>query len=137
MGNAAAGMQDAREAIRLSPRLAQAHLALADALLAAERDAEAVAALQTASECDPGNAEIHVEIAEITWRNLGNKTAALGHLQQAIDLNPALVRAQLLLGSLQLELGDRDVARKTVSVLRRLAPDSREVLDLERAVVQP
>lgn len=137
MGNASAGMQDAREAIRLSPRLAQAHLALADALLAAERDAEAVAALQTASECDPGNAEIHLEIAEITWRNLGNKTAALGHLQQAIELNPALVRAQLLLGSLQLELGDRDAARKTVSILRRLAPDSREVLDLERTVVQP
>ena len=137
MGNAAAGLQDAHEAIQLAPRLSQAHLALADALLAQERDAEAVAALEEAAKCDPGNAEIHVELGEILWRNLSNKAAALAHLRQAIDLNPALVHAYGLLGQLEMELGGREAARQAATVLRQLAPDSQDRIELERVLARP
>ncbi len=137
LGQPAAAIEDAREAIRLAPRMSQAHLALADALLAQEKDREAVAALEEAIRCDPGNAEIHVELAEITWRNLGDKTRALEELRRAIELNPALIRGQVAMAWLQLELKDRDGARATTAVVRKLAPQSRELEDLLKAQSQP
>ena len=137
LGQPAAGIEDAREAIRLAPRMSQAHLALADALLAQEKDREAVGALEEAIRCDPGNAEIHVELAEITWRNLNDKAGGLDHLRQAVELDPALVRARVAMAWLQLELKDREGARGTVAVVRKLAPQSRELEDLLKALAQP
>ena len=137
LGQPAAAIEDAREAIRLAPRMSQAHLALADALLAQEKDREAVAALEEAIRCDPGNAEIHVELAEIVWRNLGEKARALEELRRAIELNPALIRAQVALAWLQLDLKDHEGARATTTVVRKLAPQSRELEDLLKAQSQP
>lgn len=137
LGRPAEGEAEAREAIRLAPGLAQAYLALADALLAAEKDTAAVEALMDAVKRDPGNAEIPIELGEIWWRNLRNPTAAVKYLEQAIELNPASVRAYLLLGSLQLERGDRTAARHAADILRRLAPDLPERRELEQRLSQP
>lgn len=137
LGQVEAGAADAREAIRLAPGMAQAHLALADALLAAERDAEAVGALDEALKCDPGNAEIHVEAAEILWRNLHNPAAALVHLERAIELNPGLARAYLLVGQLQVERGDPAAARQAVAVLQQLAPELPGLGELARSLNRP
>ena len=137
LGQASAGLEDAHEAIRQAPQMAQAHLALADALLASEQDREAVAALEQALKCDPGNAEIHVELGQILWRNLGNPAAALSQFEVAIELNPALTQAYALLANLQIEFGNLDAARRAAAILRQLSPDSRERIELERRIAHP
>ena len=137
LGQASAGLEDAHEAIRQAPQIAQAHLALADALLASEQDREAVAALEQALKCDPGNAEIHVELGQILWRNLGNPAAALSQFEVAIELNPALTQAYALLANLQIEFGNLDAARRAAAILRQLSPDSHERIELDRRIAHP
>ncbi|MFM7802934.1 MAG: tetratricopeptide repeat protein, partial [Verrucomicrobiota bacterium] len=101
--------------------LAQSHLALANAHLAAEQDAEALSALDEASRCDPANAEILLESATIRWRNLRDAAAALALLDRAIDLQPSLVPALRLRAEVQETIGDREGARRTTGVIRWLA----------------
>lgn len=120
-GNLEAALSEAREAVHLASRLAQAHLALANAHLAAEQDAEALSALDEASRCDPANAEILLESATIRWRNLRDAAAALALLDRAIDLQPALVPALRLRAEVQEAIGDSEGARRTTGVIRWLA----------------
>ncbi|MFM7553834.1 MAG: hypothetical protein ACKPAH_00815, partial [Verrucomicrobiota bacterium] len=97
------------------------HLALANAYLAAEQDAEALSALDEASRCDPANAEILLESATIRWRNLRDAAVALALLDRAIDLQPSLVPALRLRAEVQETIGDREGARRTTGVIRWLA----------------
>lgn len=131
------GLAEARAAVQLAPGTAQTHLAVANALLALERDAEAVAALETAVRTEPGNAEIHLELGQVLWRNTGDKTGAVAHFEQAIELSPALVKAYGSWGELQRELGNLDAARSAVETLRLLAPESIELRDLRQALRTP
>ena len=120
-GNLEAALSEARQAVHLAPKLAQSHLALANAHLSAEQDAEALTALEEASRCDPANAEILLESATIRWRNLRDGQAALTLLDRAIDLQPSLVPALRLRAEIQEDIGDAEGARRTTGVIRWLA----------------
>jgi cytochrome c-type biogenesis protein CcmH/NrfG len=126
LGNHEAALSEAREAIHLAPRLAQSHLALANAHLAAEQDPEALLALEEASRCDPANAEILLEAATIRWRNLHEGAPAMALLNQALEIHPALVPALRLLAEIQGATGDSEGSLRTTSVLRWLAARSGE-----------
>lgn len=120
LGNLEAAASEAREAVHLAPRLAQSHLALANAHLAAEQDAEALLALEEASRCDPANAEILVESATIRWRNLREGGPALGLLNTALEIRPSLMPALRLRAEIQQAVGDSEGVRRTTGVIRWL-----------------
>jgi tetratricopeptide (TPR) repeat protein len=126
LGNQEAAISEAREAIQLAPRLAQSHLALANAHLAAEQDPEALLALEEASRCDPANAEILLEAATIRWRNLHEGGAALALLNKALEIQPALVPALRLSAEIQAATGDSEGSQRTMVVLRWLTTRSGE-----------
>ncbi|MBI4660390.1 MAG: tetratricopeptide repeat protein [Verrucomicrobia bacterium] len=122
----------ADRAIALDANTAQAHLAKANALLAAERDAEAIAALQDAHRCDPQNAEILVELGDVYWRNLKQPGQAREHYRQAVQLNRAFVGAHARLAELAIERGDSVEAGAAIDMLRKLAPTEPGLSVLER-----
>lgn len=126
LGNREAALSEAREAIHLAPLLAQSHLALANAHLAAENDAEALLALDEASRCDPANAEILLEAATIRWRNLHEGGPATALLGKALEIHPALVPALRLLAEIQAATGDSEGSLRTLGTLRWLTPRSGE-----------
>lgn len=121
LGDLEGALSDAREAVHLAPRLAQSHLALANTHLAAEQDAEALLALDEASRCDPANAEILVESANIRWRNLHEPGPALESLRKALEIHPAQIPALRLRAEIQTSIGDASGAERTTGVLRWLA----------------
>ncbi len=137
LGHPELGLADAERAAALAPDTAQAHLAVANALLARDRDADAVAALRAALRCDARNAEIHVELGDVLWRNLGDKAAAAVHFEQAIELNPTLAKALGHLGLLQRDLGNPAAARATLATLQSVAPGSPEFVELRQALAAP
>ena len=112
----------ATQAIALDRSTAQAHLAKANALLATERDPEAIASLQEALRCDPQNAEILVELGDVHWRNLKQAGQAREYFRQAVQLNPALLGVHARLAELAIEHGDADEAGAAISMIRKLAP---------------
>lgn len=121
LGDLEAALSEAREAVHLAPRLAQSHLALANAHLAAERDAEALLALEEASRCDPANPEILLETATVRWRNLHEAGPALDLVQRALEINPALGPGLRLKAEVQEAIGDTEGARRTEGAMRWLA----------------
>lgn len=134
LGQWDAGRADAEEALRLAPCLTQAHLALAELWLGQDQDRKAVSALEDALHCDPKNADIHVEIGDILWHNLGEKGSAMNHYRAALAIHPALARAWSSLGQLQWETGDSSSARQTLHQLIRIAPQGRERAELEASM---
>src|SRR5262249_55647083 len=126
MGLHAEAMVHAERAISLSPKTAQGYIAKANALLALERDREALAALQSALQWDSGNAELHVEMGDICWRNLDLPLEALAHYQAATNLQPASVPACVRLADYYLQQRDANAVAPLLALLRRLAPRSAE-----------
>ena len=121
----------AERAIELGPKLAQSHLAKANALLAAEHDIEALAALGAAYRCDPENADIQAEMGDVCSFNLQRKEEALEHYQKAIELNPATTPVYVRLANLCLELGHTKQATTALKALRKLSPKEPELVELE------
>lgn len=133
-GNVAQGHAWLTEAAQLAPgargRIVQ--LALAD--MAMGQEERGLTALSAAVEADPDN-----------WENTGLLLGALLHAQEtdaAIAIARARVRAypeapesHLLLGGLQLALGDLDPARVTFENLRAL-PGARPLAELNLARVE-
>ena len=112
----------AERALALAPNTAQAHVAKANALLAMERDAEAVAALEAGFRCDPKNAEIQVELGDVCWRNLNRPAEALEHYQKAVQLNRSFLKAHLRVAELALERKDSMEAARAIEMVRKIAP---------------
>ncbi len=137
LGRFDAGRMDAEEALRLAPCLTQAHLAMAELWLSQDADRKAISALEDALRCDPKNADIHVEIGDILWHNLGEKGSAMKHYRSAVSIHPAHAHAWSCLGQLQWETGDSIAARQTHEQLIRIAPGGRELAELESAMKAP
>jgi len=121
----------AERAIELGPKLAQSHLAKANALLAAEHDVEALSALESAYLCDPENAETQIEMGDVCSLNLPRKEEALEHYKKAIELNPALAPAYMRLANLCIGLGRTKQAAAAIETLRKLSPKAPELIELE------
>ncbi|MBI2947824.1 MAG: tetratricopeptide repeat protein [Verrucomicrobia bacterium] len=126
----------AERAVELAPTTAQAHVAKANALLAMERDHDAVAALEAAFGCDPKNAEIQVELGDVKWRNLDRPDEARDHYKKAIQLNRTLLKAHLRLAELAIEKADAAEADTATQMIRRLSPSEPSLVLLERRLKQ-
>jgi tetratricopeptide (TPR) repeat protein len=131
LGKNEAALQAAEQAVELSPKTPQVHVAKANVLLALGRDQEALAELDTASHCDPNNAEIQMEMGDVCWRNLKSPKQALEHYLTATNINPALAPVYVRLGDYYLYSHDTNSAGPVLRMLRHLSPDGPEVLTLE------
>lgn len=131
LGSNAEALTFAERAVALSPNAAQSHVAKANALLAAERDAEAIAALEAAFRCDPKNADIQSELGDVRWRNLNQPAEAFDHYKKATQLNRTLLKAHWRLAELAIERKDSTEARAAIHTIRRIAPNEPGLANLE------
>ena len=134
LGRHEQGLSDARSALALATNSSHAHIAAANAWLAMDKDAEAIAAVREAKRCDPRNPEIALELGNILWRNLNDTNGALAQFEHAIEIDPSQPRALAMLGFLSLEAGNTNRARTAVDQLGRLAPQSAEYRELRAAL---
>jgi tetratricopeptide (TPR) repeat protein len=112
----------ADRAVTLDPGNTQAHRAKANALLAMERDQEALDALETALRCDPRNAGIEIEIGDIYLSNLNRPAEALLRYRRAVQADPTLVAAYVRIAQMHIEQSQFDEARTAISMIRKLSP---------------
>ncbi len=124
-------LDHARQAIALNPRHAFPHIALANVLLAMERDSAALAELETAVQCDPQNANLQMDLGDICLRNLNRPTEALEHYRRATELDPVLAPAWLRLAELDLRLGNTNECRAALQEARELTPDDPIIKGIE------
>jgi len=136
LGRHEQGLADARSALALATNSSHAHIAAANALLAVDRDADAIAAVREAMRCDPRNPEIPLELGNILWRNLNDTNGAIAQFEHALEIDPSQPQAMAMIGFLSLESGNTNRARAAVEQLGRLAPQSAEYRELRAALPQ-
>lgn len=126
----------ASRATDLSTNSVLAYLAKANALLGAERDSEALAALELAFRCDPTNAELQMTMGDVCLQNLDRPKEAIEHYQFAVRLKPELASAHLRIGQLNIEQGNYEEARRSIQVIQRIAPGNPGLAILEERLSQ-
>jgi tetratricopeptide (TPR) repeat protein len=122
LGHVDQARSNADRAILLDTNRAEPYLAKANALLAQERDAEAVVAMELAHRCDSNNAQILLDLGDIRLRNLDQPDLALADYRLATARDPSLVLAHLRVAELSLKMGDRPSAMASLEAARQLAP---------------
>jgi tetratricopeptide (TPR) repeat protein len=121
-GHADVALAQLREAVTLSPSLADAHYRLGSLLAQRQRADDARAALREAIALEPRHARAHYELAQVLER-LGDRTAALEAAQRAAALAPGLLDGQRLVARLAGESARWDVAAAALESLVAWAPD--------------
>jgi Flp pilus assembly protein TadD len=87
--------------------------------LARREWSNAITSLNFAAVRDPGNADIQNDIG-YSYRRLGQAGPAMGHLQQALSLNPRHRGAREQLGELFLALNDPAQAQDQLAALKEI-----------------
>lgn len=122
--------------IALEPKAPQGYVAQANALLALEQPAEAVAALKQAAQFDPRNAQLRLELGDLAWRNLQDTPEALRAYEDALSVNPAFWPAHLRIAELHMHAGELDQARAAVGKARKIVPTEPAVAAVEQRLEQ-
>jgi TolB-like protein/cytochrome c-type biogenesis protein CcmH/NrfG len=122
---ASAAAHDAiNRALRLDPKLPEAHRALARLLFQLDWNWEGAGQeIRRAIELEPGNAESH-RVAAYLYLTLGRFDEALAMIQQAIALDPLQAWNHLVLGYVTYRTGNFDVAEQAYGRALSLAPGS-------------
>ena len=76
---------------------------------------------------EPENAAVNYNLA-ISLIELGGRLRARQHLEKAINLDPGIVDAHVLLGSVQTQLGEFELASKSYATAIRLNPDKLDAI---------
>ena len=133
-GNYEAALAHAKEAVRISPRLAQAHGSLAFALTRTSRFEEAAEAYATALGLSPQSAETSSALGNLELR-LGRNGPAETHLRAAVASAPRDASARKSLGVLLARTGRIDEAVAQFEEAARLDPSDAGIrANLERAL---
>jgi non-specific serine/threonine protein kinase len=109
-------MSLAERALALDPRLPEAHMALAAALLNLGRTDEAIAAFREALRLEPDNGQAHQGLARAYWVGLGDFASAIPVFERAIQLNPEAGYSHLQLALLLAYEGQYE---RAIEVCRR------------------
>lgn len=110
----------ARRALELAPRSAEARIAEANALLAANRDAEAVASLEQALALAPRDTQLHVQLGDVLWQNLGDRPRAIETWNRARSVDPLNTAALSRLAQAALAATNRAEADRWILELESL-----------------
>jgi len=131
VGDLDAALGHADRAVELSPVTPEAHAARGRVLLRLNRANDAGLAFEEAARLDPLDPALQM------WR--AHAHMVQGHLEAARDgylaaaeLSPKSVEAQLRLGDACIRLEDLDCAARAVAAARNLAPNHRQVSEMER-----
>jgi serine/threonine protein kinase/tetratricopeptide (TPR) repeat protein len=100
----------AKRAIKLNPRLSQAHRILGGAYNSIGHFDEAIEAIKEAVKLDPGNADAHSSLARAYWLGKGMIDEGITELEHAVELNPLAGYAYLQLGLLYVMRGNYERA---------------------------
>jgi tetratricopeptide (TPR) repeat protein len=111
----------AEHAIAALPQAIEGHLAKANVLLDMEDDRGAVEAIERARSLDPQNADLHLELGDLYWRNLAETNRALSHYEQAIQLNPVLPVAYQKFAEFLESIGEVSRAKTNNALAERFA----------------
>ena len=90
----------AKRAIKLNPKLSQAHQILGGALNSIGHIDEAIEAIREAVRLDPSNADAHSSLARAYWLGKGLIDEGITELEHAVEINPLAGYAYLQLGLL-------------------------------------
>lgn len=118
----------AREALKRNPSSAQARLLLVRILMAKSLLLEAEQELQRLLHGDPNDAQVHYMAANI-YRERGQGSLALEHVEKAIQLNPHEHDWLIEKSDICILLGRNDDARNSLERLLQYEPDSVEGLN--------
>ena len=121
-GRTAQAVDHYRRALRVDPRSATAHGALAELLLSAGQTPEARRHALTAVEIDPDTAVAHALLGDMDAA-AGNIAAAAEHFARAVELAPGLVRARAKLADQLAALGRSHEAIRHYRLALRRQPD--------------
>jgi tetratricopeptide (TPR) repeat protein len=102
------------------------HLKKADAFMAAEDWKKAGLEAKTAVQIQPKNAQAHLILAKLDWRE-SRFPQAFNHLTMAVEADPTLIEARLRLGDLYFSSGDVDAAAAQAEAAQKLAPERADV----------
>jgi tetratricopeptide (TPR) repeat protein len=112
-----------RAALRLEPKLAQAHAQLGSALFLKRDTEEAIAELQLALQLNPGLETAHFNLG-VALRSLGQNEQALDHFREALRLKPFYPEAHNGMGATLATLGDLAGAIEHFQESLKLDPNS-------------
>lgn len=118
----------AREALKRNPSSAEARLLLVRILMAKSLLLEAEQELQRLLHGDPHDAQVHFMAANI-YRERGQGSLALEHIEKAIQLNPQKHDWLIEKSDICILLGRNDEARQSLERLLQYEPDSVEGLN--------
>lgn len=136
LGRTDQGLALAREAVERAPRLAEAHVAEANARIGREEDEEAVTVLERAIGLAPGSVELRLQLGDVLWFNLGRSEAARRHYLRALEQDPIHPVALERLASWEIERGDLEAAGRLMRTLERLAIDPGAVAELKARMAE-
>ncbi len=102
----------AKRAIKLNPRLSQAHQILGGALNSIGHIDEAIESIKEAVRLDPSNADAHSSLARAYWLGKGLIEEGITELEHAVEINPLAGYAYLQLGLLYLLRGNYERAEE-------------------------
>lgn len=117
-----------RAAIRTGPKVAAAHVGLANFLADTDAD-EARQHFLRALDLEPASAVVHAHVGDFLTDQKDFETA-IDHLQRAVELDPTSALAPLLLARAMIESGDDDGAIEHLQAAMELDSDSASILFL-------
>lgn len=121
-------MASVRTALKVNPKSAEARLLLVRILMAKGLLLEAEQELQRLLRGDPNDAQVHFVAANI-YRERGQGALALGHIEKAIQLNPAKHDWLLEKSDICILLNRYDEAKSSLEKLLQYEGDSVEGLN--------
>lgn len=121
MGKFELAIEAYKEALRISPELAQTHSNLGNLYNATGQYTEAVQELRRAIELDPNLAEAHSNLG-IVYTKIGKPDLAIGEYRKAVQLRPNLFRVHYNLGVLYFKQGRFAQARAEWQKAREIDP---------------
>lgn len=126
-GDTAGAFEAFRQSARINPRVAAPYVGLARLLSRNHQRADALACLDRAVACEPGNPAIWI-IRGQTLSQDGQLEAAKSAYEKALDLDGGAIRAALGLGAVHEDLGDRAGAARIYQNLLARVPDGAEAI---------
>ena len=127
----------ASRAVKVAPSIKEPLLAQANALLGLERDREAEEILRHAVQLDPNDAELRVQHGDVLWRNLHEIVMALAEYERAEQIAPGDTVAYVRQAELLIESGQAELAQQVLRLLRVVAPEYPDLVELERRARTP
>ena len=118
---------NARKALAVQPDLAEAHFALATALLEQEHYAQALPELQTAARLKPGDSDIAIILAEVQWGTSGDLQQMSAAMDNAVLLDPRNGSIYVRSAQMKIALREYVAARQTLERGLAIRPDNQRL----------